>query len=143
MIVTDECEMRDVLNSDGLPVTCNILNYYFCLYKGLPVLLPKTNESVLLGSAILGASASGNYDNIKVTYCVFYSLCISSPYSQIIIHILYKTYQLISELVFWTILKTITCLDMWKLSIQVPTYFFSNPYITNQTSVQCYTIVLL
>lgn len=32
---------------------------------GLPVLLPKNSESVLLGSAMLGAVASGYYSSLK------------------------------------------------------------------------------
>ncbi|KAK2159831.1 hypothetical protein LSH36_145g04069 [Paralvinella palmiformis] len=54
-----------VLSACGGLSKCHIYIQTHSDVTGLPVLLPKTNESVLLGSAILGASASGNYDNIK------------------------------------------------------------------------------
>ena len=36
------------------------------LLKGIPTILPNEEESVLLGAAILGASASNNFSNIQV-----------------------------------------------------------------------------
>lgn len=39
---------------------------FMSLIKGIPTILPNEEESVLLGAAILGASASNNFSNIQV-----------------------------------------------------------------------------
>ncbi|MGH0177967.1 UNVERIFIED_CONTAM: hypothetical protein FKN15_076555 [Acipenser sinensis] len=51
-------------------LVCNVNEFVLCLYEGtgLPVVLSREVESVLVGAAILGACASGDFHSIQVQY---------------------------------------------------------------------------
>ena len=49
------CQCKNIIN-----------NTIFVILTGLPVMLPDTTESVLLGAAILASVASGDYKSVPV-----------------------------------------------------------------------------
>lgn len=48
----------------------DLFNFYHSTCKGMPCVLPRESESVLLGAAILGACASGYYETVQVCAAV-------------------------------------------------------------------------
>ena len=43
-------------------------NLTFCIFPGLPVIVADEEESVLLGGAIIGATAAGLYPTVQVSH---------------------------------------------------------------------------